>query len=91
MAQHKRNFLQFIEPEYEYAKEVNPAAFRVKFQKFMNECLEEIPDDGSPKNGYAYNAHMGNFARLLDSAKDELVKAVLAFHATKGSCKEGEK
>ena len=91
MAQHKRNFIQFIEPEYAHVEKVDPAAFRAKFQKFMNECLEEIPDNGAPLDGYGYNAHMGNFARLLDSAKDEFVKASFAFYAMKGSCKEGEK
>ena len=78
---HKRNFTDFIEPKYERVESVSPGAERDRFQKFLDECLASVPDDGTPADGYMYNAHMGSFVRHLDIAKDEYVKARLAFHA----------
>ena len=84
---HKRNFRRFIEPNYERVN-VNPGEVRDQFQAFLDTCLDAIPNDGSPADGYMYNAHMGSFVRHLDIAKDEYVKARMAFLTTRGSSKK---
>ncbi len=85
MAQHhhKTNFRGYIEPNYKFCDKVDATRTRAVFQEFLDQCLATLPDDGTPKNGYAYNAHMGAFVRALDNAKDEFVKAQQAFFAEK--------
>lgn len=80
MAAHKRNFLKYIDPGYETVEKVKVATWRAEFQKFMDTCMAEIPNEGEPKDAYAYNSHLGQFTRSLDNAKDEFIKALLAYH-----------
>jgi len=82
---HKRNFENFIEPKYARVASVNPGAQRDRFQVFHEENMACIPDEGSPADPYMYNAWMGEYARLLDQAKDAYVKAALAFYTARGS------
>jgi hypothetical protein len=84
MASHKRNHYNFLDPDYQDSSKVNAAEERKVFNDFLNAMLDRIPNEGEPKSSYLYNSHMGNFVRLLDNAKDEYVKAKLAYHCHMG-------
>jgi hypothetical protein len=77
---HKRNFRNFIvdRRDPESVGDVRQAD-AARFRAFMNACLEDIPDEGEPSDGYAYNAHMGAFARALSEAMHHLTAARVAF------------
>jgi hypothetical protein len=83
MAQHKKNFVNFIydKQQSESDKIVNDIDAEVSqtFQLVLDKCLESIPDNGAPADPYKYHAHMGEFVRTLDHAKDAYVKALHAF------------
>lgn len=85
LPQHKQNFAGFVVPNYAAVAEVNSWEIGQRFQRFMDECMAQIPDEGAPADGYMYNTHMGQFARSLDEAKDHFVKGSLAFYAKRGS------
>ncbi len=78
---HKKQYENYIDPQYGQVTHVNVQEIRASFQKFADECMTRIPDTGAPQELYFYNSHMGAFLRALDHAKDEFVKAALAFHA----------
>ena len=76
LAAHKRNFDNYI------ARGVGPTEMQSsatkQFNQLAQDCLHALPDE-APVDGYAYNAHMGEFVRALDYAKDEYTKACCAF------------
>lgn len=82
---HKRNFEQYIECNYKPNAATDEKAITKHFQSFLASCLEMIPNEGEPADGYMYNAHMGAFVRDLARAKEEFVQASYAFHEKRGS------
>lgn len=92
LASEVRSFVDFVEPNYKMlAKEHrNPAEVRAVWNDFWNNQLaQDFTVVGEKaKNLYFFNSHMGNAARQFDSAKDEWVKAVLAFHCERDNVKQ---
>ena len=84
MANHKGNYETYIDPEYGNVEEVDEGKITENFQFFLAQALAVVPNEGGPKSAYNYNAHMGQFVRYLDAAKEEYRKALLAFHGTQG-------
>ena len=84
MTSHKANFENYIDPNYGHVTEVDIEKITKEFQTFLSTSFTRVPDVGTPKSPYNYNAHMGQFVRFLDAAKDEYIKGVLAFHGTQG-------
>jgi len=79
----------YIEPDYEVGTDYrDPREIRIAFNEFFEDMkTEDFGDENNramiPKNGYAFNAHLGQAARYLDAAKDEYAKAVLAAYCVK--------
>lgn len=86
-AGHKRNYIGYIHPQRTpVADDVFDEALEsVEFELFLQERLDNIPDDKEPADAYAYNSHMGAFLRALDQAKDEYSKAVRAYYAARNT------
>ncbi len=82
--QHKANYANFINPDYERVAAVDGYALAQQFQAFQDVCMAQIPDEGAPADSYMFNTHMGAFVRALDEAKDHFVKGKLAFYAKRG-------
>ena len=80
---HKRNFDHYIASKRAHDERVDEALDAKIFQDLLNQCLERLPDDGGPADGYAYNAHMGSMVRALDVAKNEWINAQRAFYAAR--------
>lgn len=80
MADHKRNFANLIEPGYGKVAEVDTEKIRKRFQEFADEMIADIPDGAPPQDPYPYNAHIGDFLRLLGHAKDSYGKGLLAYY-----------
>jgi hypothetical protein len=80
-------YRNFIEPNFRNVPEVSPCSDRQLFQRFCDECLDQIPE-GSPADGYLYASHMGEFVRLLKQAQGSFTNAKLAFYAARGSEEE---
>ena len=91
------NYRNYIEPNYKFGQGYRkPDEIRQEFNEFANALIEKdfgeaIKAGVEPKNAYNFNSHMGQALRYLDAAKDECVKAVLAFHAEKDTGKTEEK
>ena len=83
--QHKAQYMNFIDPDYAKVTQVNGWEIAKTFEAFTQERLNEIPDEGSPADGYMFNSHIGAFVRSLDEAKDHFLKGKLAFFAKRGS------
>ncbi len=83
---HKKKYDRFIEPNYASLNVVNVLFLRDEFQKFADDVMRHVPDEGKPADAHMYNTHMTQFHLALDNAKDHFVKALLAFHSERGSC-----
>lgn len=90
-------YKNYIEPNYkiETDKYRTPSAIRDEFNNFSNAIIEK--DFGAaqsqqldPNNPYHFEAHMGQYLRYLDAAKDEYCKAVLGFYASKAEQEKKE-
>jgi site-specific DNA-adenine methylase len=82
---HKVNYSHFVDPDYARVTQVNSRETAKTFEAFNQERLAEIPDEGAPKDAYKYATHMGAYVRALDDAKENFIKAKLAFYAPRGS------
>jgi hypothetical protein len=58
--QHKASYFGFIDPNYAKVNQVNGWEIAKKFEAFSQTCLDEIPDEGAPADGYRRNAHTKN-------------------------------
>jgi|SRR5688500_2223068 len=83
---HKEQYKGFIKPDYAPVAQVNGGEIAGAFEAFSQARFAEIPDEGTPADGYMYNSHMGAFVRTLDQAKDHWLKGKLAFYAKRDSC-----
>lgn len=79
---HKENFKNFLDPGYgpEDVKEVDTALIRKKFQALADELLSMIPDEPTVKDGYYFNAHLGNAFRELGHSKESFINGLCAYH-----------
>lgn len=84
---HKRNAWQYIEAGYGPSSVVKAPEIRAVFQEVLDKCLAKIPDEGEPADGFMYNAHLLDFIRELDKAKDAFCKTLLAFHGKRAFLK----
>lgn len=80
MSAHKRNFVKYIASQRAESDHVDREREAGVFQALIDNCLAQLADDATPADGYAYNAHMGAMVRALDTAKEEWIKALHAFH-----------
>lgn len=77
LPQHKALYDQFLDPRYPHPGMDGQTV--EAFERFHQERLAEIPNEGAPAEGYFYNTHMGAYVRSLDEAKYHLIQAKLAF------------
>jgi hypothetical protein len=80
LPQHKVQYDRFLNPGYsEEGLATAWGSTNKSFEDFHQARLNEIPDEGTPAEGYLYNSHMGAYVRSLDVAKYHFIQAKLAF------------
>lgn len=82
----KRKYDDFIHPQYEHVKVINPRDLKKRFQELADSFRDKLPTDGTPADPFLFSVHMTQFYRDMESAMDSYLRATLAWYAKRGSC-----